>query len=133
MKNFTLTTEQVSALRVAHRAERNRHAAYKINAVILLGTGWKLKDVKAALLLDDETLRSYVEKYMADGIDGLVSVHLQGRACLLTEEQQEALCLQLERVWRYFKKQVLYSKCYDDIKIFRVACVDFFQSINQNP
>nr|MBX2859121.1 IS630 family transposase [Cellvibrionaceae bacterium] len=96
IENFTLTTEQVSALRVAHRAEQNRHAAYKINAVILLGTGWKLKDVKAALLLDDETLRSYVEKYKADGIEGLVSVHFQGRACLLTEEQQEALCLELE-------------------------------------
>lgn len=97
MKGFTLTKEQVLALRVAHRAERNRHAAYKINAVILLGTGWKLKDVKQALLLDDETLRSYVEKYRTGGIEGLVSVNLQGRVCLLTEEQQEALCLELER------------------------------------
>ena len=49
------------ALRSAHRAERNRRAAYKINAVILLGTGWTLAEVSEALLLDDETLRSYVE------------------------------------------------------------------------
>ena len=68
MKNFMLNKEQVNELRVAHRAERNRHAAYKINAVIFLGTGWKLKNVKQALLLDDETLRSYVEKYKTGGI-----------------------------------------------------------------
>jgi len=33
----------------------NASAAYKINAVILLGTGWTLVTVKAALLLDEET------------------------------------------------------------------------------
>ena len=61
MSKFHLTPVQVQELRLAHRAERNRNAAYKINAVILLGTGWKLKAVKEALLLDDETLRSYVK------------------------------------------------------------------------
>ena len=63
MKDFILSAEQVNELRAAHRAERHRQAAYKINAVILLGTGWKLKEVKEALLLDDETLRTYVERY----------------------------------------------------------------------
>ena len=62
MKDFHLSLGQIAGLRAAHRAERNRRAAYKINAVILLGTGWTLKDVKEALLLYDETLRSYVEK-----------------------------------------------------------------------
>ena len=56
MRNFQLTDHELKELRAAHSAERNRNAAYKINAVILLGTGWKLKNVKAALLLDDETL-----------------------------------------------------------------------------
>ncbi len=50
MKNFHLNKKKVDELRVAHRAERNRNAAYKINAVILLGTGWTLKNVNKALL-----------------------------------------------------------------------------------
>jgi len=33
MKTFSLNKEQVSELRAAHSAERNRNAAYKINAV----------------------------------------------------------------------------------------------------
>jgi len=40
MQGFELTTEQVSELRIAHRKERDKRSAYKINSVILLGTGW---------------------------------------------------------------------------------------------
>lgn len=96
MKNFWLTADQVRELREAHRAERNRHAAYKINAVILLGTGWKLKAVREALLLDDETLRSYIEKYRSGGIAELVKTNYQGRACHLSDSQQTKLCEELE-------------------------------------
>jgi len=75
MKDFLLTSDELVVLKAAHKAERNLRAAYKMNAVILLGTGWKLKHVKKALLLDDETLRSYVEKYREDGIQKLILTH----------------------------------------------------------
>ncbi len=39
--------KEIDDLRAAHRTERNRNAAYKINAIILLGTGWILKNVKS--------------------------------------------------------------------------------------
>jgi transposase len=96
MKNFWLTDDELKALRLAHRTERNRSSAYKINAVILLGTGWKLKAVKEALLLDEETLRSYILKYKTLGIDGLIETHHQGRVSFLCEEQQTQLCEALE-------------------------------------
>ena len=35
MNNFWLTEDELKDLRAAHRAERNRKAAYKINAIIL--------------------------------------------------------------------------------------------------
>jgi hypothetical protein len=40
MMDFKLTDEQIKALRLEHRAAKDRIYAYKINAVILLGTGW---------------------------------------------------------------------------------------------
>ena len=48
MKGFTLTNDELEVLRSAHRDAKktNANAAYKINAVILLGTGWTLKKVK---------------------------------------------------------------------------------------
>lgn len=86
MKDFWLTDDELLALRAAYRAERSRRAAYKINAVILLGTGWKLKEVKEALLLDEETLRSYILKYKNKGVAGLLETRHQGRSCLLSEK-----------------------------------------------
>lgn len=96
MKDFWLTKEELKELRTAHRAERNRNTAYKINAVILLGTGWKLKQVKDALLIDDETLRSYVEKYKSGGLKKLAETNYQGRNCHLNDTQIDQLRAELE-------------------------------------
>jgi hypothetical protein len=89
MKDFWLSNEQLAELRAAHRSERNKHAAYKIKAVILLGSGWRVNQVKEALLLDDETLRSYVEKYQSGGIEALVKTHYLGRLSQLDEIQRQ--------------------------------------------
>ena len=46
MKNFELTPEEITALRFAHKKERrNVSKAYRINAVILLGSGWTVRQV----------------------------------------------------------------------------------------
>lgn len=99
MKGFTLTPEDLEILRSAHRdAKRtNANAAYRINAVILLGTGWTLRQVKNALLLDDETLRTYVERYCDGGIAALLSTKYKGRDSLLSEHQESLLCAELDR------------------------------------
>lgn len=98
MKGFTLTAEELEILRSAHRDARrtNARAAYKINAVILLGTGWTLKKVKNALLLDDETLRGYVEKYRCGGISELLDTNHKGRSGLLSKSQESLLREELE-------------------------------------
>ncbi len=96
MKNFHLKNKEVEDLRTAHRAERNRHAAYKINAIILLGTGWTLKHVKKALLLDDETLRSYVDKYQLGGIKALLQTNYTGRQVGFDDKQLKILRLELD-------------------------------------
>ena len=75
MKNFTLTDAELINLRVAHKAERNKKSAYRLNAIILLGSGWKIAQVKEALLLDDETLRNYVRKYQEGGIQELLTTN----------------------------------------------------------
>jgi transposase len=97
MKDFWLSTEQLAELRAAHRAEKNKHAADKIKAIVLLGNGWKLRDVKEALLLDDETLRSYVEKYKSGGVEELIRTNYLGKASQLDESQLKQLGEELER------------------------------------
>lgn len=96
MQGFELTTEQVSELRIAHRKERDKRNSYKINSVILLGTGWTLQQVSEALLLDEETLRTYVVKYKDGGLKNLLKTIYMGRVAILTEEEKIWLTTHVE-------------------------------------
>ena len=93
MKGFSLTDKELENLRFAHREAKKKsaHTAYKINAVILLGTGWTLNKVKTALLLDDETLRGYVDKYRNGGVSCLISTNHKGRERRLTVSEEDVL------------------------------------------
>jgi transposase len=98
MKGFHLTPTELIELRLAHRKARliNAPEANKINSIILLGTGWKIKDVKNALLLDDDTLRTYVELYRKGGIELLIKTNYQGRECRLSDIEFKELCEELD-------------------------------------
>ena len=99
MKGFELDDEQLGDLRLAHKREKKRgnvSCAYKLNAIILLGSGWGLREVSEALLLDEETLRSYVEKYRTDGIKSLLKTRYQGSQAWLTAEQLSQLADELD-------------------------------------
>ena len=98
MNGFTLYQNELETLHAAHRSAKKTDAkvAYKINAIILLGTGYTLRQVKNVLFLDDETLRSYVNLYKGKGVSGLFAKNHQGRACKLTESEQDILFEELE-------------------------------------
>lgn len=63
MKGFHLKKDELAELHHALRQEGNKRYAYRIHAVILLGTGYTLKKVKQVLFIDDETLRNYIDNY----------------------------------------------------------------------
>jgi transposase len=98
MKRFFLTEKELEILRLAHKEARRKSVSsvYKINAVILLGSGWTIKKVKKVLLLDDETLRGYVEKYQISGIEKLVETNHKERESRLTKLQEEKICEELD-------------------------------------
>jgi len=49
MLDYHLNEQELAELRAAHRAARNAREAYRSNAVILLGSGWRPAEVTAAL------------------------------------------------------------------------------------
>ena len=98
--------------KVHQEAKRsNAHVAYKINAVILLGTGWTLNQVRQALLLDGETLRSYVKKYRENGIEGLIRTHYNGCPSELTELQKNQLREELEKTIHLSTSSIIDYSC----------------------
>jgi transposase len=98
MKGFNLTEQELIELRAAHKRARRYDAssAYKINAIILLGTGWTATKVKEALLLDEDTLNRYVNRYREGGVDHLIKTEHSGRQNMLSAEEIEKLKKELD-------------------------------------
>jgi transposase len=120
MKGFELSKDELADLRRAHKSEYYRRSADKIKSVVLLGSGWTLEEVKDALLLDEETLRSYVKKYQEGGLPALLKVEFKGSEPQLSVAEVEQLCgalntqifLTTQSVIDYVKKKfgVTYSQ-----------------------
>jgi hypothetical protein len=52
MIDYHLSDAELRELRLAHRLGGDKRAAYRINAVMLLGSGWSVEQVAQALLID---------------------------------------------------------------------------------
>lgn len=99
MKGFSLSSQEIQELRYAHKSalkNKDVKVAYKINAVILIGTGWTIEEVVEALLLDNETLRSYVNQYLSGGIPTLMKNNYKGSESKLSEDKVQKLCKELD-------------------------------------
>ena len=78
-------------MRVLHRRCRDRWLADRVKAVVLLGTGWTVTDTAEALLLEEDTVRSYRQAYQQGGADLLLTVRYQGREPKLKPDQTREL------------------------------------------
>lgn len=98
MKDFHLSDEEIAELRVAHRHCGDKRAAYRLNAVILLGSGWSAKEVSEALLIDEGTLRGYVKRYQKGGAERLLKTEYRGGLSYLSDPQKRELEAHLRSV-----------------------------------
>ena len=91
MIDYHLSDAELRELRLAHRQAGDKREAYRINAVILLGSGWSTEPVAQALLIDADTARSYFKRYKQGGIKMLEHVAFRGSECWLDEVELAAL------------------------------------------
>ena len=118
MLDYRLDTKELAELRAAHRRALNVREAYRLNAVILLSTGWSVADVAKALLIDEQSVRTYFKRYKKGGVAELLRMNYVGSEALLEEAQlaeldahlQENLHLSAESVARWVKER--WGVCY---------------------
>lgn len=91
MEGFELTHSERQVLREAHRQTRDKREAYRINVVLLLGTGWTQARVAEALLLDEGTQREYVRRYREGGLEQLLKTDYQGSEPMLDASRRAEL------------------------------------------
>ena len=97
MQDYHLNQQELAELRTAHRTARNVREAYRLNAVILLGSGWSPSEVAAALLISDDTVRTHFKRYKEGGIAALERMNYVGSEALLTAAQLAELDAHLQQ------------------------------------
>jgi transposase len=113
MKDYRLSKQEIAELRSAHRSTRHGREAYRLNAVILLGSGWSPPAVADALLIDADSVRNYFKHYKEGGVDKLLRMNYVGSEALLSPAElavldrhlQAHLYLSAEAVARWVEAQ----------------------------
>lgn len=90
MKDF-LSEEQVITLRLAHKGIKDKKLADRIKAILALHAGFSYEQIATLLLLDEVTLRRYVQKFQGQGVAGLLEYRYHGGTSRLTTVQEESL------------------------------------------
>jgi transposase len=70
-----------------HKKESKQRYADRIKTILLLDSNWPIIKITEALLLDENTIRNYKERYESGGLEGLCSDAYQGRPCSLNEKE----------------------------------------------
>ena len=91
MKNFELSSDEIQALRKMHKSTKDKWAADRIKAIVLLGSDWSLEEVSEALLLDAETLRNYIKLFRDGGAKTLLDRHYKGSIGKLPDNELQDL------------------------------------------
>jgi len=83
MENF-LSEQQIQQYRIFHRKAKNKREADKIKTMLLLNKGYSYQQVAEILLLDDATIRRYMDIYQNQGLEALRADDYEGGACQLS-------------------------------------------------
>ena len=98
MKDYVLSTEEITELEQLHRSLRDRRQADRVKAVIALSKGWPAAQIAEILLFDEKTSRSYFERYQQGGLPALLDNHYRGAEPKLDEHQISELKEHLEEI-----------------------------------
>ncbi len=98
-------------MRNAHHKEHDKRKSYKINALILLGSGWTYEQVSVALMLDVSTLSRWVQSYNSGGLEQLCGNKYKGSSPKLSTSELKELEKHLSvNLYQDVKKIVVHIK-----------------------
>ncbi|WP_237482154.1 IS630 family transposase [Lichenibacterium dinghuense] len=90
-RHFLSKDDRARLTGIARDGLEEHRVARRANAILLLDKGWSCEQVSEALLLDDDTIRSWFKVYREGGVPALARFDLAGGHRALTVEQLTAL------------------------------------------
>lgn len=91
-----LTDNEVVVLKQAHRTIKDKKLADRIKAILSLNEGFEYSLIAKILLLDEVTLRRYLNKFKQKGLPGLLEMKYPGGQTRLSLIQESELKKYLE-------------------------------------
>jgi len=91
MKDYELSTKEITELERVHRSLRDKRQADRVKAVIALSKGWSAAQIAEILLFDEKTSRQYFDRYRQGGIQALLDNKYSGTEPKLDEHQMREL------------------------------------------
>lgn len=86
-----LSEKEKTKIKRLHRSCKQRKHADKLKAILLLDKGLSCVEVGEILLLDDDTIRTYRNRYLNQGSEALLTDNNKGRTSFLDAKQSKAL------------------------------------------
>jgi len=86
-----LTDDEVVVLKQAHRTIKDKKLADRIKAILSLNEGFEYSLIAKILLLDEITLRRYLNKFKQKGLSGLLEMKYSGGQTRLSLIQETEL------------------------------------------
>ena len=110
MERF-LTAEQKKELLSELHREKNRKYADRIRIILLLDKGEPISQIAKYFYLTDNSVRNYKNRYIEDGLEGLLIDYQIGRSSYLSQEEQQKLVLELKsKIYPTTKAIISYVK-----------------------
>ena len=91
MSSIKLSKSERFDLEKLHKKEHERRFADRIKTILLLDEGWNYMQIARILLLDDQTIRNYEQRFLNDGIFGVLSYNHKGGFSKLSTAQESEL------------------------------------------
>jgi len=88
-KKINLTIEEEKALKILHKATKDRRKADKVKTILLLNKDFSYSQISLILLLDDKTIRNIEDKYLEYWKDKFLDDNYVCYSWKLTEEQEK--------------------------------------------
>ena len=88
---FLTPEDRKDLVELARDGSAEHRLGRRANALVLLDDGWSCESVGKALLLDDDTIRTWYRLFREEGVEGLAGFGYEGSACRLSSEQQDKL------------------------------------------
>jgi len=90
----------------AHRHQKDKRIAYRLNSILLLNKGFSFAEVSDILLLDDDTIRRNYTTYTEQGLNGLESYDYSKPLSYLSPLELKALDAHLTKTMYLHSKNI---------------------------